>query len=375
MMIIFILIYTSYFVCLGFLIFGFKKLPVFNKTLDPKTRFSIVIPFRNESENLSNLLESLLKLNYLKSRFQVLLINDKSEDNSEEIVQNYISKSKIDIRLIQNIRNSNSPKKDAISTGIKNADFEWILSTDADCEVPGNWLICYDSEIQKSHSKMICGPVLYTSKGNFLEDFQQLDGLSLQTVTAGSFGLKKSIMANGANLGFEKQAFYDVNGFQGNDHLASGDDIFLMEKIKKKFSGKLSFLKSKEALVKTKPQESLNLLINQRIRWASKTSKQKNIFSLTLGLLVFFTNLLILISPVFMIFYPENTLIYLGLISGKLLFDYIFIRQSAIFYGLKIKVISFLISFIVYPLIIFFVVIKSLNAGFSWKGRFYSQQN
>ena len=271
---VFTIIFSAYFLCMLVLVYGFRKVPIFSSEITQnKTRFSVIIPFRNEAENLPNLLRSINLLQYPAEMFEVIFINDASEDASEAIILKTIKNSRFSIKLLQNNRISNSPKKDAISEAIKNSNFEWIVTTDADCELPKSWLKTLDAFIQKNNPMMVCGPVIYESNGSFIENFQQLDGLSLQAVTIGSFGLQNPLLCNGANLAYNKEAFLKVNGFSGNDHIASGDDIFLMEKMKKAFPEQVRFLKSEEAIVSTKPQKTWKNVINQRIT----TSKMKNV--------------------------------------------------------------------------------------------------
>lgn len=221
---------------------------------------------------------------------------------------------------------------------------------------------------------MVCGPVLYKSNGSFLEDFQQLDGLSLLAVTIGSFGLKNPLLCNGANLAYKKDAFFKVNGFSGNENIASGDDIFLLEKMKKVFPKQVKFIKSKEASVSTKPQENWKSIVNQRIRWASKTSKQKNTVSMILGLLVFLVNFSILTIPFFLIFDIKNWGYFLFLLFFKIMVDYAVVRQTAVIFNKKIAVRKFLLQPIIYSVITTIVVLKSFRGNYSWKGRRFQKQ-
>ncbi len=374
MILSFYILFGLYYACMVILMIGFRRLPIFSsEETQPQTSFTVIIPFRNEAENLPTLLKSISNLNYPSELFEIIFINDDSQDTSEEIIQQIIGEGEISIQVSQNKRTSNSPKKDAISEGINHSKFNWIVTTDADCEFSQNWLRKMDSFIQNSKKEknpmMLCGPVVYKSDGNFLETFQQLDGLSLQSVTIGSFGLKNPLLNNGANLTYQKAAFRQVSGFSGNDHIASGDDIFLMEKFKEAFPGQVQYLKSKEFAVYTKPQTSWKQVINQRIRWASKTSKQKNLSSIFLGFLVFLVNISFLTIP-FLIFFDSKCLIrYLLLLFLKVLIDYFFIRQSAIFFGEKISFWKFQGFPFIYSLLVVIVFFGSLNGGYSWKGR------
>ena len=371
----FAILFTSYFICMVAFILGFKKTKVFSsERILSKTRFSVIIPFRNEAENLPSLLKTIAKLNYPFELFEIIFVNDTSEDNSEAIIAAAIEKSKFSIKLIQNKRVSNSPKKDAIQEAIKNSNCEWILTTDADCELPKNWLNVFDSYIQQNDSIMVCGPVIYKSNGSFIDNFQKLDGFSLQSITIGSFGLNIPLLNNGANLAYRKDAFLKVNGFSGNDHIASGDDIFLLERMKKHFPDRVHFLKTPDAIVSTKPQPSWRNVINQRIRWASKTSKQKNTTSILLGILVFLVNFSFLIIPAFMVFDFENILFYTSLLFFKIITDYLVVRQTALFFDEKIAFWKFLWQPFVYSFIVLAVVLGSFGGNYSWKGRTYEKQ-
>jgi hypothetical protein len=221
---------------------------------------------------------------------------------------------------------------------------------------------------------MVCGPVIYSSNGSFIENFQQLDGFSLQAVTIGSFGLNNPLLSNGANLAYKKEAFLEVDGFSGNEHIASGDDIFLLEKMKGTFPKQVHFLKSKKAIVFTKPQETWRKVINQRIRWASKTSKQKNTASLLLGILVFLVNVSLLTIPFLMAFNPQNIFVYTLLLSLKIIADYIVIRQAAVFFTKKIVLWKFLWQPFLYAMIVLTVVFGSFGGNYSWKGRTFKKQ-
>lgn len=370
-----LIMFAAYFISMAAIVYGFKKIvPFASETEKSITRFSLIIPFRTEAENLPALLESIEKLKYDSELLEIIFVNDASEDISEAIVSEAIKRSRFSIKLIQNKRISNSPKKDAINEATKKSIFEWIVTTDADCELPKNWLKTLDVFIQKNNPVMVCGPVIYKSNGNFIETFQQIDGLSLQAVTIGSFGLNNPLLSNGANLAYKKEAFLEVDGFSGNEHIASGDDIFLLEKMKKAFPKQVHCLKSKEAIVSTKPQETWGKVINQRIRWASKTSKQKNTASTFLGILVFLVNVSLLAIPFLMAFNSQNLFVYILLLSAKIIADYLVIRQAAVFFSEKIVLWKFLWLPFLYATIVLVVVFGSFGGNYSWKGRSFEKQ-
>lgn len=377
MIYLFLSVGLLYILSLAILVVGFWKLPMSTKKLPThKTTFSIVIPFRNEAENLQGLLESLQNLKYPSHLFEVLFVDDASEDNSVRVINQVLKKngSFNNYKIIKNKRCSASPKKDAITAAIAISKYEWILTTDADCMLPPTWLTSYDSFIQTIKSTLVAGPIVYKADESVVQQFQKFDGLSLQLVTAGSFGLHAPILCNGANLAYRKEAFYSVNGFSENNHIASGDDIFILEKILKIAPKEVHFLKSADAIVETQSQSSWKDLIHQRIRWASKTAKQKSSFSKTLGLVVFLSNFLILLGCLYSIISPHLLPYYVAFFVAKAFLDFYVIQTSNTFFKNKMNAAAFLISVFYYPIITVLVVLRSLKGTYSWKGRNFEKQ-
>lgn len=354
---------TIYVVAISALIFGFTKINAFEYTgLTPKTGFSIIIPFRNEADNLPLLLDSISKLHYPTALFEVILVDDDSEDGFN------VPNSACNIRTIKNKRISNSPKKDAITTAMQVVNNDWIIITDADCIVNPNWLLTLDNYIQLHHPAMIAGAVTYDGKASFLHYFQQLDLASLQGATIGSFGLRKGFMCNGANFAYTQSFFHELNGFGGNDKIASGDDVFLLQKAMAKSPEKVHYLKSKNTIVTTKPVEDWKSLFYQRVRWASKTGSYQSNFGIALGLVVFGGNLVSVLSYGLWVmgFIPFLQIFLLFL--SKLTLDSILIYITNRFLT-KNKIRYLVVSSLFYP---FFSVSVALYAAFGkyeWKGR------
>ncbi len=353
-----------------FLLYGYIKLPDFSgNNPAPKTGFSILIPFRNEAKHLPQVLHSLKMLNYPKELFEIILVNDASEDTSEEICKNFAENNpELDLKLLQNKRTSGSPKKDALTTGIKTAEKENIITTDADCLLPQDWLREFDAAITETGAKMIAGPVTAVPKKGFFNSFQELDLFSLQAATMGGFGVYLPFMCNGANLCYSKKAFLEVNGFSGNEGIASGDDIFLLEKFRKK-DFKTAFLKSKAAIVSTALQPDLKNLVSQRVRWAAKTSAYKGFFGKIVGLTVFLMNLSLVLATLGILagIYPIKILLLPFLLKFNV--DFILIYNGAQFFGREKALKNYFFSSIIYPFFSSYVAILSLFSGYHWKGR------
>jgi glycosyltransferase involved in cell wall biosynthesis len=363
MMIIFFSIVFLYLLAIIWLIYGCTIVPLYNKKeVTPKTTFSILVPFRNEAENLPILLESISKLKYPTDLFEVLLIDDASEEKFQ------IPNSKFQITLTNTIRQSNSPKKDAITTGVPLAKNEWIVTTDADCVVPENWLLTMDAFIQNHKIEMIAGAVTYDCKPSFLHHFQQLDLTSLQGATIGSFGINKGFMCNGANFAYTKSLFQALNGFEGNDKIASGDDVFLLQKAIAQFPEKVHYLKSNETIVRTQPTDSWKALFHQRVRWASKTSSYQSRFGIGLGLVVFGSNLSLILGLVLGLL-GWIPFLYVALLwLTKFMVDSVLLYTTHRFLSHS-KMRYWIASSLLYPFFSTSVALYAVFGSYEWKGR------
>mgnify|MGYP005991659753 CR=1 FL=1 len=336
-------------------------------------RFTVIIPFRNEAENLPKLLDAIHQLNYPTTLVDFIFVNDASTDKSISIINTLGTNNQHHIRVIENERKSNSPKKDAITAALKVSTKEWIITTDADCILPINWLNTIDAFIQQNDCNLIVAPVNYISNNRFIHQFQDLDFLSLQATTIAAFGLKTPFLCNGANLIYRKQVFEQVNGFINNNNIASGDDVFLLEKFIKLDKGKVKHLKSRAAIVQTFPVNTINELINQRLRWASKTSNYNLLTGKLIGLIVLLGNGCIAIIPLLILFLKMKVITALSFTIMKLLFDYLLIKKCSDFYQKNIRFSSYLKSSILYPYFTLLIFLKSLVSKYNWKGRSFKK--
>jgi len=370
------------FIFYGIIILGFtiktKLAGTFNnRTTAHENRFTVIVPFRNESKNLPRLLASLAAIDYPSHKWEVILVNDDSTDNSLEVIDQCLTSNPIsNVRIINNVRTTASPKKDALQTAINKAQHNWIVTTDADCHVPVQWLHTLNATIQQEQALMVIMPVTIatTARPSFVTVYEQLDFLSLMGATAGSFYFDLPFLCNGANLAYDKEAFKTVQGFANNDHIASGDDHFLLEKFQETFKNNISYIRSREAIVTTQPQEQWRTFIAQRTRWAAKSSAYTFWFSKLMGLLVVSVNLMSGLGLIYLAFAKAETqsLIIIALLL-KIIADGILITTEAKFY----KKISYLkwypIVMICYPFISTYIAVRSLTSSYQWKDRNYKK--
>jgi glycosyltransferase involved in cell wall biosynthesis len=367
--IVFIVILFIYSAFIFQLIWGINKVNYFEVTdLQPKIAFTIIVPFRNEEKNLPKLLASLSQLHYPKHLIQFVMVDDFSEDNSVRVYNQWrMANESYDTTLLENLHLSYSPKKDALTRAIPIAKHDWIVTTDADCIVNKNWLLTLDIYIQTNHPEMVVGAVMYKTKNNWFHHFQQLDLMSLQGTTIGSFGIGKPFMCNGANFAYTKNFFAEIGGFGGISDKASGDDVLLLQKAVDANKGKVRYLKNSDFIVKTKPENDLFKLFMQRVRWASKTSAYSSTYAKFLAVMVLLMNLSLVVGIWFTICGNIDWL-FLIIFLIKYLVDYILLYRSNS-YLRNGKFFVPIASSIIYPLFSSLVGIYSLFGSFRWKGR------
>jgi glycosyltransferase involved in cell wall biosynthesis len=374
MIIILTIVLLVYVVLIAQLIWGFGKIQTFIRTdAVPKNSFSIIVPFRNEEKNLRKLLRSISDLNYPKELFELIMVDDFSKDNSERVYINWrMENGLIETTLLDNLRLSNSPKKDAIARAIPILKNQWVVTTDADCVVSENWLLNLDQFIQQTNAEMVVGAVVYTTKNNWFHHFQQLDLLSLQGTTIGSFGIGKPFMCNGANFAYTKKFFNELGGFGGINQQASGDDVMLLQKAILKNSDAVQYIKHEDSIVRTKPENDLFKLFMQRVRWASKATSYSSSYAKFLAVVVLLMNLSLVVGFGCVVCDCLDWNVLLSVFLIKYLVDYILLAQSNN-YLRKGKFLLPLASSVVYPIFSSVVGLYSLFGSFTWKGRRFSK--
>jgi cellulose synthase/poly-beta-1,6-N-acetylglucosamine synthase-like glycosyltransferase len=263
----------------------------------------------------------------------------------------------------------NSYKKKAIELAIGQSKGSWIITTDADCFVQPNWLSLFDAYIQTNAPVFIAAPVQFRNNGSFLSIFQALDFISLQGITAASVAAGTHAMCNGANLAYEKKAFYAVGQFAGIDTIASGDDMLLMQKIKKEFPGKLGFIFHREAIVETMPMNNWTDFFQQRIRWASKAVHYQDRSIFWVLLLVYLLNFLLLLMMLASFIDTDHLYAFFELLLIKIFVELLFLYPVGSFF--KQAPLLYLFP-IMQPIHICYTVIAGWMGKFGsyqWKGR------
>jgi cellulose synthase/poly-beta-1,6-N-acetylglucosamine synthase-like glycosyltransferase len=325
------------------------------------SKLSIIIPVRNEQANILNLLNDLNKQIYPFKNFEVIIANDGSTDETENIVLSFQEDAQYDLKLL-NILNENgaSPKKRAIQKSIEISSGELIVTTDGDCRVSENWLSSIEAIYNEKQAKLISSPVTFLDEKTYWNTFQIIEFASLVGSGACAMNLKKPNMCNGANIAYTREVFEKVGGFAGNEHLASGDDEFLMHKIAKIYPEKVVFNMDENSIVFTKSQADFSHFYQQRKRWASKWRHYKDWKVIALAIFIFAVNLGMIYS-----IFTQN---YLNLLI-KCSPEFIFLCLIINYLGYKDKIKFIPIIQLIYPFYVVLFGIIAQGNGYNWKGR------
>ncbi len=332
---------------------------------------SIIVAFRNEVNNLPHLFESFSKLNYPIDKFEVILVNDHSSDNSYEIAKSLQKQYGLNNIKIISLSNDFQGKKNAINLGIANSKYEVIATTDADCMVNEMWLRSIAQSIATDKNRFISMPVILESNGSFIQNFQQIDFLMLNSIGGASMLAGLPIMSNAANMAFYKSDYIQFHSSQIGSDSESGDDMFLMFYIKKLYHSKNScmFVNSANAIVVTKPQINFSELISQRIRWSKKAKYYKDLNTIIVGGLLGAFHFLITLYSLVILFNSSLILGLLIVLLFKLIVEIIFYHTINKLYHLKVNYIDFILSSIFYSYFTSYIMVLSIFSSFNWKGR------
>jgi len=321
---------------------------------------SVIVPVRNESVTIAAVLHDLMLQNY--SPYEVIVVDDHSSDSTAEKVKEFIAGNH-PIRLITNTGHG---KKQALTTGIQVAGGSIIVTTDADCRMNPEWLSIVNNHFQSKKITMTIGGVKIDQDSNLFSHLQALEFCSLVGSGAATLAVGFPTMCNGANLAFRKSVFQEVHGYEGNMHIPSGDDEFLMRKIAKQYPDSISFMADQGAVVRTRALVDVSTFLQQRIRWAGKWRFNSSVFTKVLALYVMVVQFFWMVLMVMVITDPIKWILFVGM---KLALEGIFIFSVCRFLKVRWHWLGFFILQLVYPVYVVGVGVFSLFLPFTWKDR------
>ena len=331
----------------------------------PKTpiKLGVVIPFRNEEEVLPTFLEHLQEaIKHGQLDVEFVFVDDHSSDSSSKVLQTSTLKKTI-------LLNTGQGKKAALATGIKHLATEYILTLDADVHLQKNYFLALSSLLQEGGNKtdLFILPVRPVGDDSFRSAFQQLDFLSLMGTTAAFASKENPILCNGANLLFLRSSWLEAQS-DLHPELASGDDVFLLQSIKKR-KGNIRWVHNYDLAVDTEVCPTWKSFLQQRIRWGSKAKSYSDRSLQVLSWLVFLSQFFLVVMLLNALFAATHfqmlTLVTWGL---YLISTHLFLSTVARWYLLNLRK-HLLLSMLFYPFYLVFTAFASLFLPVSWKGR------
>lgn len=356
---------------IAIIFFAFCKLSkpaVFNDrdNIDSKNTYSLIIPFRNELENLKNIYSDLLDLKFDQFRYEVIFIDDHSSDGSFEWLDE--CEMPDNFRLMTSLKEG---KKQALIEAISLSSGIYIVTTDADCRLHPMWLNSIDETIDSKKPKLLVQPVISMYDNKLISQFQYYDSLSLLGINMAVFNIQEyPPLASGANLVFQKEVYNNIEPLSDNVHIASGDDMFLLTSFIDHDPNSIFINYTPESLVVTRAETSWINLIKQRMRWVGKMKRFNNTSSYFLGLLSVIVQLILIELLLMGVWYSNYFFILFVFVwLVKSIVDYLFFRRIAEHIGKSVKWLNVLLLEPIYMIFVPLITIFSIFKSPKWKGR------
>lgn len=360
-----LLIHYLYF--LAEVYFGLKKLPSQSRSEKIFEKVSLIIPLRNEEDNVNKLCLSLTSQSIDAAAYEIIFVNDNSTDNTLDYLERY---KPVNARIISLSDSSGETgrKKKAVIEGIKSAQNSIIVVTDADCEHRETWIETILSYFEDD-TGIVAGPVDYIENRSLFKKFQRLEFAGLILTGAGLIGYEKPTICSAANLAYRKKVFEEVGGFETELNFSSGDDDLFLQKVAAKTKYKIKYAFNPNALVKTKPKENVTDFLEQRKRWASKNLfyESKTLVVRIILLVLFYLGL---VAQLILGIFIDSTFLILFFLSliFKMMFEFFILNYGTkIIYVRKIMSVFFIAEIFQIPYIIY-SSIAGLFGNFKWKG-------
>lgn len=352
-----------------YILLGIKRLRLQeNPDFDPKRSVSVIVPVRNELENLSGLIKSLNEIDYPDELLEIVIVDDESTDGSTEFLNNPNSGRIKSLRIQRDNGNYSVGKKGAIEYGIERSTGEIILVSDADCRMSKGWV---KSMVKKfsTHTGIVSGPLFIEAPVGLSRNIFLLEQAGILIVAAGLIKNGNPVTCSGANLAYLRKAFQDVNGYQGFKNVASGDDDLLMQKIHRTGVYKVEYAWDKNALVHTNTAGSSDEFLKQRSRWASKILLYTNKQALVVLSFIFVFMLSFPLMTAWAFVKPEYLMVLLAAYLLKMNFDYRVLFAGKGLFFKDIRFLLFLAGSIFHPFYLVFSTISGQLSSVQWKER------
>jgi cellulose synthase/poly-beta-1,6-N-acetylglucosamine synthase-like glycosyltransferase len=352
---------------------------------------TVVVPARNEEATIGACVDSILASDYPAGRLELIVVDDDSSDRTADVVRRRMARSLVGaggpepdgeveddgrLRLVgvpENRGRERAHKKAAIEKAVGHATGEVVLTTDADCTVPPGWVRAMATAFDGPETAFVSGPVAYRlgERPGLFVRLQAMDFFGLMACGAGGIGTGRPNLANGASVAYRRETFAALGGFSGVDHVTSGDDELLMQKVAYQTPLDVRFCADGRAVVETEPVHTLHAFVHQRRRWASKGALYPaRLQRVLLGVGAFFVAL---VASVLALPFAPGLLPYVGAAFAlKAAGDLAVLVPAARRFGQTRLLWAYPVHLVLhapYSLFVAALGVLGASSGFEWKGR------
>lgn len=289
-------------------------------------KVSVLVAARNEEKHLHGLLRSLAKLDYPADQLEILIADDQSEDRTAQIVAEWVGNGAngklISISSDQRNLFQKNGKANALAILSEQASGDYYFFTDADCEVPGNWINeginCFDKK-----TGLVIGITQVKSR-NLFQKMQEIDWWNTLGIVKAVTDLNLPATGLGNNMVISREAYDECGGFK-KIPFSLTEDLEISKAISK-HGFKIKHQVSENFLLKTKAEKDLSSLLKQRKRWMAGVLTLSFSWKIILGLqFLYYPAILVLIGI--------NWQLGLSILGFKILFQSLFLS----FFSGKVK--------------------------------------
>lgn len=348
---------------------GLRKLPPGRNRA--KLLVSVVIAARNEEHNIQTCLQHVLQQDYPSEKLEVIVVDDRSEDNTAAMVAEFARQDpRVTLLRIRDVSGDLAPKKRAIDTGVRHATGEIILTTDADCTPGPGWVAEMVRHFEPPVG-MVAGYNPYeTARASVFHRMLALDYFAMAAVAAASAGLGYPISCTGGNLAYRREVYFESGGLQHLGAWISGDDDLFLEQVRDKTDWRIRYAVNAASFVPTQPPGNIAEFVQQRIRYASKGRHYK--WNVTVALiLIYVMNFCLVFGPLAALFQPVLLAPWLAALFLKWLVEFSFLQQAKVIFRATFSKSDFVLTALIHPLYIVLAGLAGQVAGFQWKGESY----
>lgn len=357
-------------VYLGFLcwcVVMWKRNPKNEKTAAHQQTVTIVVPARDEAENIEKILFDLSKQDYPRHLMQVVVVDDHSTDQTLQVCKKFKQENP-ELRLECFSLTETSSKKAAIAWAVESSKYEWILTTDADVSVPSRQWLTRIMAHGAVDVDMICGPVLFSCNDtrSLIRELSALESIGLTAIAAAGIKSRHPFYCNGANLAFRRDAFLRVNGYDGSKDRMTGDDTALLLKFP---PASVRYAQHREAAVHSVPPPDGTGFLSQRQRWASKIPYALSWSTLVASVFAWLAHAGFICCTAGFFVGGGAAPLFLGIWLSKAVVEYGLLKAVGDFFDRRVAFMLILMLQPTYALAITIIGFASVFMPYHWKGR------